>query len=585
MRCLLCFIAFRYNIIIFGLQPQLKIISLLIMNRNYKYLLKFFIITLVFIHSVISNASTYYVATNGVDIPANGTFLSPFLTIQYGSNQLLAGDSLIVRGGTYFESVYLNTSGSTLMPITIAAYPNEIPLIDGTGASISELFIISSRSNVTIDGLTFQNKYGQNAKGIYVLGEGDNISITNCEIRNIGWTSDADADPYSVDPTGQAHGILVNGRTTTGITNISITNCKIHDIVTGNSEALTLVGNISGFEIAYTDVYDTKNIGIDVAGHYSWAVDSGVDPTLNQSRDGSVHHCEVYNNKRVSNTDAPAGIYADGARDVVIHSNIVYNNGNGFSIGCENAGFTASNITVVNNLVYANDNQGVYFGSNASNITDCILKNNTIVENGTIGPFYSEISLQNSTDCIIAQNILIPRISSNYAISIFGYTASSLTVDNNLAYRYGGDLTNIFIPGTPTQFTDTNSTFINPSFTDSLIASLDIILKSESVAIDKGSSTYQTYNSSDLYDSYRTVNGKLDLGATEALMGSCPEILTIDDTFTLNGVFTAQDSVIIDLDQVEILDSIIIRCPITKVTSSSINSTQLILQSEGCINE
>lgn len=556
------------------------------MKRNHQYLLKYFILAIVLFIPMMIKASTYYVATNGVDIPANGSFSSPFLTIQYGSNQLLPGDSLIVRGGTYFESVYLNTSGSTFMPITIIAYPDEVPIIDGIGISASELFIISSRSHVSIDGFTFQNKYGQNAKGIYILGEGDNISITNCEIRNIGWTSDAGADPYSVDPTGQAHGVLVNGRTTTGITNISITNCKIHNIVTGNSEALTLVGNISGFEIAYTDVYDTKNIGIDVAGHYTWAVDTGVDPTLNQTRVGSVHHCEVYNNKRISNTDAPAGIYADGAKDVIIHSNIVYNNGNGFSIGCENAGFTASNITVVNNLIYANDNQGVYFGSNASNITDCILKNNTIVENGTIGTGYTEVSLQNSTNCTIAQNILIPRISSNFAISIFGYTVSTLTVDNNLAYRYDGDLTNIFVPGSPIiQFTDTNSTFVNPSFTDSLIASLDINLKQVSVAIDKGLSTYETYIVKDINDSYRTVNGKLDLGAAELLTGNCPEVLTIDETYTLKGIFTAQDTVILDLDQVEILDSIIIRCPITKITLSSINSTQLIIQADGCLVE
>ena len=534
--------------------------------------------------SISAQATIYYVANDGLDSNA-GTESSPYLTIQHGTNQLVAGDSLIIRGGTYLETIYLNTEGTLGLPITIAAYPGETPIVDGTGAASPELLVISNKSHVTIDGLSFSNRYVQNAKGIYVLGEGDNITIKNCEVYNIGWSSDSTADPYSVDPTGQAHGILVNGRTTIGITNLSVVDCIVHDIVSGNSEALTLVGNISGFEIARTDVYATKNIGIDVAGHYSWAVDSGVAASLNQTRDGSVHHCTVYDNRRVSNIDAPAGIYADGAKDVTIYSNVVYDNGNGMSIGCENAGFTASNVVAVNNLIYNNDNQGIYFGSNASDITNCTLKNNTIVENGTIDIFYSEVSLQNSTDCIISQNILIPRTSSHYAISIFGYTANNLTVDNNLAYRYNGDLVNIFIPSDPVQFTDTNSILSNPSFVDSLIASLDINLTATSIAIDKGLLTHETNQSKDIYDNYRIVNGKLDLGAAESIVGNCPEVLTVDNTYALEGLFIAQDTVVLDLESETILDSMYINCPITKVTSSLINSTFITIEAEGCTND
>ena len=79
-------------------------------------------------------ATTYYVSTTGSDTNV-GTFVAPFATIQHGSNQLLPGDSLIVRGGIYFEKIYLNTSGAVNNPIVISSYDNETAIIDGTGVT------------------------------------------------------------------------------------------------------------------------------------------------------------------------------------------------------------------------------------------------------------------------------------------------------------------------------------------------------------------------------------------------------------------------------------------------------------------
>ena len=58
-------------------------------------------------------AAEYYVATNGVDTLPGGTLASPFATVQYGVNQLGAGDTLYIRGGRYHEAVSINgLSGS-----------------------------------------------------------------------------------------------------------------------------------------------------------------------------------------------------------------------------------------------------------------------------------------------------------------------------------------------------------------------------------------------------------------------------------------------------------------------------------------
>ncbi len=141
----------------------------------------------------------------------------PFETIQHATNQLLPGDTLFIRGGTYFEKIFCNASGTSTNPILISAYQSEQVFIDGSGVVGNELFVLNAKNYITLHGITFQNNYIQGAKGIYILSSGEGITISNCKVQNIGWTTDPLGDPYSVTPTGQAHGIIVNGRTVEGI--------------------------------------------------------------------------------------------------------------------------------------------------------------------------------------------------------------------------------------------------------------------------------------------------------------------------------------------------------------------------------
>jgi hypothetical protein len=51
--------------------------------------------------------------------------------MQHGVRRLKPGDTLYLRGGIYYESVYLTQSGTAQSPIVIAAYPGELPVLDG----------------------------------------------------------------------------------------------------------------------------------------------------------------------------------------------------------------------------------------------------------------------------------------------------------------------------------------------------------------------------------------------------------------------------------------------------------------------
>ncbi|MDQ3622672.1 MAG: DUF1565 domain-containing protein [Verrucomicrobiota bacterium] len=61
----------------------------------------------------------------------DGSAEKPWKTLSHAVKQLEPGDTLYLRGGTYYERVYLTESGEPGKPITIRSYPGEIATLDG----------------------------------------------------------------------------------------------------------------------------------------------------------------------------------------------------------------------------------------------------------------------------------------------------------------------------------------------------------------------------------------------------------------------------------------------------------------------
>ena len=60
-----------------------------------------------------------------------GTEKAPWKSLAHATRQLKPGDTLYLRGGTFYEKVALTRSGTTNAPITIASFPGELAVIDG----------------------------------------------------------------------------------------------------------------------------------------------------------------------------------------------------------------------------------------------------------------------------------------------------------------------------------------------------------------------------------------------------------------------------------------------------------------------
>ncbi|MHB8457138.1 MAG: hypothetical protein ACYDBS_05545, partial [Acidimicrobiales bacterium] len=141
---------------------------------------------------------------------------------------------------------------------------------------------------------------------------------------------------------------------------------------TGQSETVTVNGDIRDFLVANNTIYDTDNIGLDVIG---W--EEGTD----QARNGVISGNTVANVDTLGNRSYgrwvsgrcrnlpqnAAGIYDDGASHIWINHNTVYNTSQGINIDVETPGRYTDHILVSNNTVIDNPGTALTVPSRGSN--------------------------------------------------------------------------------------------------------------------------------------------------------------------------------------------------------------------------
>ena len=281
--------------------------------------------------------ATYYVSTTGSNSNP-GTISQPWLTIQHAANTVKAGATVYVFGGVYKESVNFPTSGTESAPIIFQSYPGQTAVIDGTGVSCCGstntqglINITGSRSYITVSGFEIRNyttsKAADVSCGVWITGSGTGIQILNNLIHNITTTS---------EKNGNAFGIAVYGTSKTPISYLVISGNEVYDNRTGNSETVTVNGNVSHFQITNNLVHDNDNIGIDMIGYESTGP-VGYDEAMY----GEVSGNTVYNISGITNPgegyeyDAD-GLYCDGCAYVTIERNVIIQTDYGIETTSEN---------------------------------------------------------------------------------------------------------------------------------------------------------------------------------------------------------------------------------------------------------
>jgi hypothetical protein len=349
--------------------------------------MKKILIVILLLFSLIGNATTYYVSTAGNDGNA-GTLVSPWLTWHYAMNELAAGDTLFIRGGTYMASdntfwdgqyagvVVIQKEGTSLNPIVVRAYNNEVPILNCV--NVTQRLDNNANAGIKLIDCDYWKFYGiivtrSPGHGLDLFGtsdhESDNNTFERCifhhnflsGIRIAYYCSGnlvKDCDSYAnYDPPagGEADGIEIsyipyragNLRINT-IDRCRMWNNSDDGIDLWDNNGIVIINNCWAWGSGYA--HNTSTYICDANGIKLGATTTTDDPLLYRL----VTNCLSFYNTLVGFTDN------NGKCNMYLYNNTAYSNGNASG---------------------SNDDVGIYVGTNAANSS--IYRNNISFSNRT----------------------------------------------------------------------------------------------------------------------------------------------------------------------------------------------------------
>jgi len=468
---------------------------------------------------------SYFVATDGLDTNP-GTELLPWRTIQHAADNVGPGDTVYVKAGTYYEKVVIGVSGTAAEGwITFRPHNNDVAVIDAKGIQRPAdtegdcVIYIENSSYIRVIGFEIRNNLGvSDGSGIRVYGSGDHIEIRDNTIHDI-----RGRDAMGITVYGSSLGQYADAP----VSNLVIVGNEIYDCEPSPSEALTINGWVINFQVENNHVHDINNIGIDVIGGEDW-----LGPEMPDN--GRVAGNTVERANSDYGGGYGAGIYADGASNLIIENNRVSECDIGIEVGAENQGVVASNVVVRNNVLFNNFKGGIVFGGyekgNSGYVTGCYFLNNTLYKNnrpGEWGPYFQgegngEIWIQWAESNYVMNNIIYASEGADVLRACWdsGYEDDN-TFSNNIYYAESGAGNALFVvkgheyngyDAYTSSVAETSCLFADPRFIS--YATEDFRLHIDSPAINAGvNSAYA--GDVDAGGQPRLKGGQIDAGAYE----------------------------------------------------------------------
>ncbi len=526
----------------------------------------------------LSHAATFYVAPTGSD-SSTGSLSSPFKTLTKAGTMVAAGDTIMLRGGTYREFAEMWKGGAAGSLVLITNYPGETPVLKGsevvtdwvlhTGNIWKKTGWASNAQQVFVD---FDTKPG---KSLQQIGMPSSY-YTNFEYNaaiGTGLTS-MTAGTFYHDRVSTLYVWLPDGSDpNTHVMEVSVrprilylrapyvyvkglyfrhTNSSAVD-QQGSAIELSSNSTIEGCDIQWADfsgltmgyyavntaaignnVSNNGNSGINAPGSMGFKVSQNKMNNNNYRNFNALWHAGGFkaaakaygvveaNEVAYNNGSGVWFDYANSGSPIVIRNNYIHHNGpKDSAIYLE----VTSNALVYNNLLVDNERRGVYLSA-TSNVQ---VLNNTIVGTKTwasIDVNGMPRDVEKLTNNTIYNNIIS---GSTTAFDLFIATPNGTTIYGNKSnynniYRGTAGVINVNGASTldgwrSTSGNDLNSISADPSFVGT--GNQPYLVNSGSPVIDAGMSLTQV--PTDYNATSRPLGGGYDMGAFESsYTGSVP---------------------------------------------------------------
>jgi parallel beta-helix repeat protein len=287
--------------------------------------------------------ATYYVSPTGTDAPTGGSAAAPWRTLQYASDRVRAGDTVIVRAGNY-AGFDLRTDGTATAPISFIAEAGA--RITSRNPRTTDGINLEGADYVVIDGFTVDNAGG---------------TITRAGIRSV-----------------TNHHVIIR--------NNSADRCGTWGILTGFSDDVLIENNVMTRSVDEHGIYVSNSADRPVIRNNTVWGNSGNGIHMNGDAslggDGIISGALVENNVIYDNgfPAGGSGINGDGVQSSVFRNNLLYDNhASGISLYRIDGGGPSTNNVVVNNTVVMASNGrwalNIQSGSTGNQVFNNVLLN------------------------------------------------------------------------------------------------------------------------------------------------------------------------------------------------------------------
>jgi hypothetical protein len=453
-------------------------------------------------------AANFYVSTRGDDANPGTDPALPWRHVQKACDAATPGSTVTVLPGRYNEKLVMNVSGNeTDGFITFQAGGKVI--ISGKKKAGADVVFINNRNYLRIVGFDIRdNLKVNNGSGIRLTESSSHVEIRNNRISNIRGVSAMGITVYGTEPTRGIGDVVIDGN--------EVFRCQ-----PAPSEAIVLNGNVHDFVVSNNYVHDVNNIGMDFIGGEGRCP----DPSVDFARNGVVSSNRVTKARFNGGGRDAAGIYVDGARDLVVERNVTWRNDVGIEINAIHPAALASNVTVRDNFVSSNHRSGISIGGSdafAGTVQNSSVVNNTLSNNDAKRTGGGEIRVQFATNNLIANNVVAARKGS-LLVNSEGIAGQN-TINYNLFWSRGGPgaarfswngaAFKTFDAYRAASLLDANSVFADPQLFRP--AGPDLHVRPTSPAINAGDLAFiPAAGEVDFDGEPRLRNGRVDIGADE----------------------------------------------------------------------